>query len=76
MYQILIIIFLLMNALDIINSGAVNTGVHAFFELQFCLGICPGVGFAGSYDTSIFSFLRISCTVIHSSYTHLHSFKQ
>ena len=32
------------HVLAVLNSAAVNVGVHAFLELQFCLNIRPGVG--------------------------------
>ena len=34
--------------LAIVNSAAVNTGVHVSFELWFSQGICPVVGFLGN----------------------------
>ena len=48
------------HVLAIVNSAAMNLGVMYLFELEFSpfLDICPGVGFAGSYGSSIFSFLR------------------
>ena len=50
-----------------------NTGVLYLAELWILLDICPGVGFAGSYDNCIFSLLRKFCSVLRSSYTNLHS---
>ena len=32
------------HVLAIVNSAAVNIGVMYLFELEFPLGICPGVG--------------------------------
>ena len=32
------------HVLAIVNSAAMNIGVHYVFELQFCPGICPVVG--------------------------------
>ena len=35
------------HVLAIVNSAAMNTGVHVSFELWFSLGICPVVGLLG-----------------------------
>ena len=35
------------HVLSIVNSAAMNTGVHYLFELHFCPNICPGVGLLG-----------------------------
>ena len=32
------------HVLAIVNSAAINIRVHESFELEFYLGICPGVG--------------------------------
>ena len=30
--------------LAIVNSAAMNIGVHVFFKFWFCLDVCPGLG--------------------------------
>ena len=46
------------HSLAIVNSVAVNIGVHIFFELWFSLDTILRSRIAGSYSSSIFSFLR------------------
>ena len=45
------------HVLPIVNSASVNIGVDYLFELYFCPDIYSLVGIAGSYGSSIFSFL-------------------
>ena len=35
------------HVLAIVNTAAMNIGVHVLFELWFSLGICPVVGLLG-----------------------------
>ena len=64
------------HVLGIVDSAAMNTGVHVSLSIVVSLVCMPSSAVAGSYGSSVSSFLKNLHTVLHSGCNSLHFHQQ
>ena len=64
-----------LSVLGVVNSAAMNIGVHVSFWIMVFSNTCPGVGLL-DHMLTLFNLWRNLHTVLHNGRTNLHSQKQ